>query len=196
MEARVSLAGIVQKSSKPDDLEEAIRLYRDILDINPDNNAARLNLANLYSERNRWPDAEEQYQEVLKREPKNASAQVGLGVLQRKRGRNPRAEEYYLAALESDPHHKMAHFNLAVLYDFYMNDPVKAKVQYDQFLAEGGDPSMLPGAKVAEETPPPAPVKTVPGKTPVFVMPPPPLPDVPVATSTNSGPTPPLPPSP
>ena len=50
---RHQLAALLQSSDKPEDKEEALRLYQEILTLDPKDLAARLNLANILGELNR-----------------------------------------------------------------------------------------------------------------------------------------------
>ena len=69
---------------------------------------------------------------------------MGLGVIWRKRGKYEKAVDIYHQALKTDPNLKLAHFNMALIYDFYLNDRVKAQFHYGRFIELGGDPNKLP----------------------------------------------------
>jgi len=149
IETRHQLAALLLSGDKApptiEDKEEALRLFQDIRTLDPKDIAARLNLANILSELNRMSEAQDEYEAVLRDKPAGyAPAFVGLGVIWRKRGKFEKAVDTYHQALKADPALKLAHFNIALIYDFYLNDRVKAQLHYDRFLELGGDPDKLP----------------------------------------------------
>lgn len=161
IEARRNLASLLQDIDKPEEardeaLKEAIILYQEILQLDPKDHRARLNEANLLSETNHLSEAQEEYDTILREQPENVGALVGSGVIWRKRGRYEKAADSYHAALKVDPKLRIAHYNLALIYDYYMNDRVKAQLHYDQYIKLGGSPERLP-----DDTTPPGTRKKV-----------------------------------
>ena len=147
IEARMALASLLQTSGKPSEKDEATKLYREILLLEPPeskNVSCRLNLANLLSDSNHLPEAQDEYEAILRDQPSQTGALVGLGVIWRKRGKYDKALENYHFALKADPNLRVAHFNMALIYDYYLNDKPKAQIHYDRFVELGGDPAKLP----------------------------------------------------
>ena len=149
IESRRNLCALLQEIDKPEEardeaLKEAIRLYQEILQLDPKDNRARLNEANLLSETNHLSEAQDEYEAIIQLDPNNVGALVGSGVIWRKRGRYDKALDAYHAALKVDPKLRIAHFNIALIYDYYTNERVKAQFHYDQFIQLGGDPGRLP----------------------------------------------------
>ena len=107
----------------------------------------------MLSELNRLSEAQDEYEAILRDKPDHTAALVGLGVIWRKRGKYEKAVDTYHQALKADPNLKLAHFNMALIYDFYLNDRVKAQFHYDRFLELGGDPNKLPEDRRPPGTP-------------------------------------------
>jgi superkiller protein 3 len=138
--------------------DEALKLCKDMLMLDPKDNRARLNLANLLTDQNRLAEAQDEYEAILKLDAANGPANLGLGVVLRKRGRYQEALELYNKTLAADPKSVVAHYNVGLIYDFYFKDPVQAKAHYAKYLELGGDPKKIPA-------PPPAPTKDAPKET-------------------------------
>jgi len=168
LETRHQLAAILQSSDKPEDKDEALKLYQEVLTLDPQDCAARLNHANILSEVNHYSEAQDEYEAILRDKPEYPPALVGVGVIWRKRGKYEKAVDTYHQALKADPNLKLVHYNMALIYDFYLNERIKAQFHYDRFLELGGDPAKLPddlrppGAQ--PKNPPPAGNEKVPAR--------------------------------
>ncbi|MCZ7645471.1 MAG: tetratricopeptide repeat protein [Planctomycetota bacterium] len=152
--SRRRLAALLQRSEDPAEREEALQLYKELIQLDPKDAGARLNLANLYTEDNRLAQALEQFEAIQKDDEKNVSAHVGLGVVYRKWKKYKKSEEEYGKALELAPNDRHVHYNVAVLYDFYLDEPDKARQHYNRFLELGGDPVLLPKESQERLAPP------------------------------------------
>ncbi len=144
VDARRQVAELIQFSPKLNEREEAMRLYRDVLELVPKDERARVNYANMLAELNRFSEAQEHYDLVIKQNPKNTSAYVGRGVTFRKRAKYKDALDDYLKAIEIDPTLAKAYFNAGLIYDYYLQDPAKARQYYKKYIENGGDPAKLP----------------------------------------------------
>lgn len=73
--------------------------------------------------------------------PDNVNAYIGLATAQRRKGEFIQAQNTYARALAVWGDFPEAHLNLAILYDNYLNNPLKAQQHMEayQFLTKGRD---------------------------------------------------------
>ena len=83
--------------------------------------------------------AEESYKKAIEVNPKNVNAYLRLALTQRKLGKFLLAQNTYAAALNVWKDFPEAHLNLAILYDVYLNHPIRAQRHMEayQFLTQG-----------------------------------------------------------
>ena len=153
IDTRRQLAGLMQNGKTPEEKDEAIELYKTILELESADERSRLNLANLYSEANRLADAQDQYDVILKEKPEHTASLVGMGVVWRKRGKYEKALDCYHRALKTDESLKIAHYNMGLIYDYYLSDKIKAQIHYDRFVQLGGDVAKLPADRGGRRSP-------------------------------------------
>jgi tetratricopeptide (TPR) repeat protein len=79
------------------------------------------------------------YSEAILRNNKNVNAYMKLAQAQRMQGKFLNAQNTYAKALQMWPDFPEAHLNLAVLYDIYLNHPIRAQKHMEayQFLTHG-----------------------------------------------------------
>lgn len=97
--------------------EDAIRAYRNAIELDPGHSDAHLNLGRLLHEAGRVTEAEAHYREAVEADPQSARAFYNLGVALEDRGLKPGAIEAYEAALRLDADLAVAHFNLSRLFE-------------------------------------------------------------------------------
>lgn len=102
------------EASAPD---EAIAAYRKVLELEPDQAEAHLNLGRLLHEAGSVVEAERHYRAASEANPADATAAFNLGVALQDLGRELEAVEAYSRAVASDPGYADAYFNLAELYE-------------------------------------------------------------------------------
>ena len=95
---------------------EAERIYKEILDCEPDNVKAKVGLAYVYTERSRVGEAEKLYFEVLLVEPDNPTTKTGHGYLLSQTNRLDEAEEICNSMIMEDWEHYPAHNCLGEVY--------------------------------------------------------------------------------
>jgi tetratricopeptide (TPR) repeat protein len=100
-----------------EDLEGALRAYREALEADPELLDAHLNRGRLLHEAGRLADAEQAYVDALGACGAEPLLLFNLGVLLEDVGRGAEAVEAYRAALDGDPALADAHYNLALLYE-------------------------------------------------------------------------------
>ena len=92
---------------------EAIRVYRSAIDIDPNAATLHYRLADLLSTMNRYPEAVPEYQEALKDGPNNAKGRFELGTALQKSGRDSDAIREFLRAANLEPGNAQIHLSLA-----------------------------------------------------------------------------------
>jgi tetratricopeptide (TPR) repeat protein len=75
--------------------EEAIGVYKGILEKFPDNYIVYLNVGNSYFQMEQYDEAEEAFQKVLEKDPQNVHALLGIGNCYVNRGDSEKALEWY-----------------------------------------------------------------------------------------------------
>jgi Tfp pilus assembly protein PilF len=93
-------------------LDEAIRQYRQALQIKPNYTIARYNLANALSRQGKKDEAIKHYREVLRTDPNNARAHNNLGNALAGQQKIDEAIIHYRRALEIEPDNPKVHNNL------------------------------------------------------------------------------------
>lgn len=99
--------------------EKAIALYEQLLDSHPtQEHVERVygNIANAYSEMQKFDEALDYYQKALEIEPEYVNAYLGLGRVSMKSGRYDNAERIYMNALELDNQNEAVYTHLGNLY--------------------------------------------------------------------------------
>jgi spermidine synthase len=86
------------------------------IELMPDKSVSYLLLGDLYSEQNRFEDAEVNYQNSLRLNPDNAYAHIHLGVIFGKQGKIGQALPHFERALKNRPYEPILHRNLGLVY--------------------------------------------------------------------------------
>jgi tetratricopeptide (TPR) repeat protein len=97
--------------------EEASAAYVKVLELDPDNADAHLNLGRLQHEAGDVEAAERHYRAASEANPGDATAAFNLGVALQDLGRAKDAVEAYQRAIDTDSGYADAYFNLADLYE-------------------------------------------------------------------------------
>jgi tetratricopeptide (TPR) repeat protein len=101
----------------PSTQNEAIAIYRKVLDMDPQHAAAHINLGTLYYNRQEYALAEKHYRSAIQLDPRYALAYFDLGNVLDETGRVAEAIETYKAAIQLAPTYADAHYNLALAYE-------------------------------------------------------------------------------
>jgi tetratricopeptide (TPR) repeat protein len=102
---------------EPESSAEAVKLYRRVLQIEPDWVEARVNLAVAHYHLGDLDEAVRSLKEALDWDPAHPVAHFNLGCLLDERGATNDAVHHFQSAICSMPSHADAHFNLAALYE-------------------------------------------------------------------------------
>src|SRR5690606_9597098 len=105
-----------------DDTRRATERFLKALEIDPQNQDARLNLAALELAYGNFESALQRFDEALRVEPQNAEIVLSRAVALRGLRRYDEAERGYLAALELRPRYAEAQYNLCVLHHQFTNN--------------------------------------------------------------------------
>jgi tetratricopeptide (TPR) repeat protein len=95
---------------------EARMNYEKALELNPDFNKARINLAMLYAETADPDTALILLEEAVKIDPKDPKAYNNIGMIYYSKGNIDRAVKAYTKAIEIDPDNAEAHYNLGLAF--------------------------------------------------------------------------------
>lgn len=104
-----------QSAEDGQDLEQAERLYRRVMKIDPTDGAAAFNLARMHREAGRSAEAEATYRTAVKSDARFAEAWYNLADLLDDQGRDDEAIDCLRRALKASPDYADAIFNLATL---------------------------------------------------------------------------------
>ncbi len=121
-----------------DQLDEAIREYRTVIEIAPDHETAQFNLGLLYHRSGRVEQAIQTFQEVLRLDPTDLPTHINLGVAYRdRRGELLQKEiEILEAAVKLRPDYPEAHYHLGVAYQAMGDSVPNCRSWYEKARAE------------------------------------------------------------
>ena len=109
----------------PGNHAQAIEMYEQVLDLDPDHAAAHINLGTLHYNRQEYALAEKHYRRAIEVDPRYALAHFDLGNVLDETGRVAEAIQTYSTALQLAPTYADAHYNLALAYE-KIKEPRKA----------------------------------------------------------------------
>lgn len=98
-------------------------------------------LGDIASKKEDYLTAKGHYEEAVRLNKDNVNAYLRLALTQRELGEFILAQNTYSAALSVWPDFPEAHLNLAILYDLYLNHPIRAQAHMEayQFLTNESD---------------------------------------------------------
>ena len=106
-----------QNQSSGIDLSSITKIneLKSVVEKDPSNSTALLDLANLRFDSGFFEDAAKNYEQYLKFDPKNADARIDMGVCYYNMQQFDKAESEVLAALKYSPKHQTGYLNLGVI---------------------------------------------------------------------------------
>ncbi len=107
----------VSLEENPSNHDEAIRVYHQVLELEPEHPAAHINLGTLYYNRQEFGAAERHYRAAVEADPRYALAYFDLGNVLDETGRFKDAITAYKTAIQLAPTYADAHYNLALAYE-------------------------------------------------------------------------------
>ena len=109
----------------PNSQAQAVEMYEQVLELDPDHAAAHINLGTLNYNRQEYALAEKHYRRAIEVDPRYALAHFDLGNVLDETGRVAEAIQTYSTALQLAPTYADAHYNLALAYE-KIKEPRKA----------------------------------------------------------------------
>ena len=112
-----------QQPQQPPQLDEGrVQALTTIIESDPRNVSAHTQLANVYFDAERWPDAIQWYERALKLDPKNPDVSTDLGVSYYYTNRTDEALAQFEQSLKMDPKHTKTLLNKGIVLAFGKED--------------------------------------------------------------------------
>ncbi len=128
-------------------LEQAIFCYNKVIEINPENIDAKMNLALCYAESSEPMKGIMMLREIAQKYPDNDKAQMNLGFLSIRSGQFDKAIERFNKVLELNPSQSEAYYFLGYAL-VQKGDTVKAAEAFKKYSESGKDAQLLKEANV------------------------------------------------
>ena len=127
-----------RRALKTGDLEQARTVLLELTKTNDRLSGPWVMLGDIAMEQDNYPQAVSHYTQAIAINDSNVNAYLRLAQVQRLQGKFLIAQNTYARVLAIWPDFPEAHLNLAVLYDVYLNHPLRAQKHMEayQFLAE------------------------------------------------------------
>lgn len=122
-----------QLDEEPLTMDDAERLYREAITLDPWLAIAYTNLGNIRFRRQDGVSAEDLYKKALEIDPRQPEAQYNLGYVMLERGEPDGSIPLFLGAIESDPKFSDAYFNLAMAYE-QVGESQKARPYWKSYI--------------------------------------------------------------
>ncbi len=122
-----------QLDEEPLSMDEAERLYKEAITLDPWLAIAYTNLGNIRFRRQDGSTAEQLYKKALEIDPRQPEAQYNLGYVMLERGDPDVSIPLFLGAIESDPKFSDAYFNLAMAYE-QVGESQKARPYWKSYI--------------------------------------------------------------
>lgn len=107
----------VRCEARPGGADEAIRIYQQVSEMQPEWSEPHINTGCIYYQRSEMQNAHAAFRTALELDPHSVTAHFNLGCVLDEMGRVDEAVEHLRRATELDPEHADAHFNLASAYE-------------------------------------------------------------------------------
>lgn len=107
----------VRCEARPGGIDEAIRVYQRVTEMQPQWSEPHINVGCIYYQRGEMQNAQAAFRAAIELEPHNAIAHFNLGCVFDEMGCLNEAIEHLRRATEIEPTHTDAHFNLASAYE-------------------------------------------------------------------------------
>ena len=119
------------QSHKRNNLLHAENLYKEILEINPNDVATLNNLGNVLKESGKYKEAIFHYEKALKIKPQDIITNYNLGLLFKELGEFQKSISFYEKVVKIDPKHIQSHHDLMDIYEKTNNYEKLKKVIID-----------------------------------------------------------------
>lgn len=132
----------------PADIMAEVQKDKAILDKNPDDVAANIDLGNLLYDSGQWEKATEHYGRALAKDPKNPDVRVDMAIAYHNLGQDQKAREEMERVTRENPEHKNAWLNLGVVAQA-MGDTKATIAAWERYLKL--DPNGQHAAAIRDE---------------------------------------------
>jgi len=137
-----SQAPPVQMPGQPD-----LKALQEIVQREPGNVKAWIQLGNILMDTGRFPEAIEAYQKALALDPNNVDVRVDMGTCYRSIGKPDMAIKEYQRAMEINPNHAMARKNAGVVLAYDLRNNAEAVKQFEKYLQLAPNAPDAPGVR-------------------------------------------------
>lgn len=129
----------IKRAQKQKQYAQAEKLLQELIVEDRSLSGPWVTLGDIALEQHKVDQAGTYFQEAITRNSRNINAYMRLAQVQRMQGKFLLAQNTYAKALTLWPDFPEAHLNLAVLYDVYLNHPLRAQKHMEayQFLTGG-----------------------------------------------------------
>ena len=128
------------QQSAPAPLDESrVTKLKTAAEQNPKDAASRVELANLYFDAERFPDAARWYEEALQLDPKNVNASTDLGITYYYMRQTDRALAQFDRSLSIDPKHSKTLMNIGIVRAFGKEDLEGATQAWERLIEVAPD---------------------------------------------------------
>jgi len=129
----------VREQTQQSELQIRIAGLERLLEANPNNLQALIQLGNDYFDSGDYEKAVQSYRKALQIDPKNADVMTDTATGYRKLGEPKEAVTWLRKAVETEPGHAIALFNLGLVLRDDMKDNAGALKAWEGFLEKAGD---------------------------------------------------------
>jgi tetratricopeptide (TPR) repeat protein len=130
--------GAAQQQAPPLD-EARVQALTTVINSDPTNAGAAVQLGNVYFDAERYPDAIKWYEEGVRLDPKNADASTDLGISYYYTGQTDRALSQFDNSLKIDPKHTKTFLNQGIVLAFGKRDLAAAEAAWKQVVGLAPD---------------------------------------------------------
>ncbi|MEI7448421.1 MAG: tetratricopeptide repeat protein [Desulfomonile sp.] len=128
-----------REHNKQVDIQSRIAGIERMLEVNPGNVEALVQLGNDYFDTGNYEKAVASYQKALSIDPRNPDVITDMAVGYRRLGKPQDAVSAFRRALEIDPDHSIALFNMGLVLRDEVKDYAGAVDAWEKFLQKAGD---------------------------------------------------------
>ena len=111
-----------------------INELKSLLQNNPNNVGALVQLGNAYFDSNQYSKSISAYEKALALKPGNPDVLTDLGIMYRRNGQPEEAVRRFREAIEVSSTHLQSRMNLGIVLLYDLHDPVGARAAFEDFL--------------------------------------------------------------
>jgi tetratricopeptide (TPR) repeat protein len=136
--AEIQQPGPIQEPASsgppPEKVASRIKLLKDVVERDPGNLSAWVEMGNLYFDSGRPKEAIDAYRKYLAIKPDNADVRTDMGIMYRALGDFDRAIEEFKKAARSDPKHVNSRYNIGIVLLHDKGDVTGANKAWEDYL--------------------------------------------------------------